>query len=243
MRSGYMDSRMTEARRPALRKRKSESNNALGAAYTYLREKILTGALSGGTSISPNEVGKLLGISRMPVREALLQLEADGLIRFGSNRRPIVTAMTPQEIMEMFEIRIALEQLATARAVTRLTDDNLESLTMLLARMDRVKSNPHAWLDLHDEFHDLIYSAAGMPKLSEEIVRLRASIRPYLLMYTSVFEQPEVPGSEHSALLEVCRQRDPSLAQAAMAKHIRSGASFLVYFLMGTANNGVSSGQ
>jgi DNA-binding GntR family transcriptional regulator len=212
--------------------KRSQIKNAQGTAYAYLKDKILTGSLPGGAPISPAETGKLLGISRMPVREALLQLEADGLIRFGFNRRPIVTELTPKEIMELFEIRIALEQLAVARAVTRLTAGNLTNLSLHLARMDRARSDPHTWLELHDEFHDRIYSAAGMPKLMEEIARLRESIRPYLLMYTSFFEQPEVPGCEHSLLIEVCTQRDPSAAQLAIAKHIRTGASYLIYFLM-----------
>jgi DNA-binding GntR family transcriptional regulator len=212
--------------------RKSESKSAPGAAYAYLKDQILTGELPGGTSISPNEVGKLLGISRMPVREALLQLEGDGLIQFGLNRRPIVTTLTPTEIMETFEIRIALEQLAMARSVHRLTDHDLASLSMCLARMNRAKANPRAWLDLHDEFHDRIYSAAGMTKLIEEIARVRVSIRPYLLMYISFFKQPEIPGSEHFVLIDVIRQRDASAAQIAIANHIRAGASNLVYFLL-----------
>ncbi len=211
---------------------KKLKGTAPSAAYAYLKEQILTGALSGGALISPNETGKRLGISRMPVREALRQLEADGLIRFGLNRRPIVTAMTPNEIMEMFEIRIALEQLAAARAATRLSGNDLNDLKALLAKMNRAKASPHTWLNLHDQFHDLVYSAAGMPKLLDEISRLRASIRPYLLMYTSVFEQPEVPGSEHSTLIDVFGQRDPASAQVAIAKHIRTGASYLIYFLM-----------
>ncbi len=213
-------------------RRRKVDRTAPSAAYAYLKDQILTGALSGGSLIRPNEIGRSLGISRMPVRDALRQLEADGLIRFGLNRRPIVTAMTPNEIMEMFEIRIALEQLAAARAATRLSRNDLDDLRTLLAKMNRAKSRPHAWLDLHDEFHDLIYSAAGMPKLLEEISRLRASIRPYLLMYTSVFEQPEVPGSEHSTLIDVFEQRDPASAQLAIAKHIRTGASYLIYFLL-----------
>jgi DNA-binding GntR family transcriptional regulator len=212
--------------------KKSRIKNAQETAYAYLKDKILTGALPGGAPISPAEIGKLLSISRMPVREALLQLEANGLIRFGFNRRPIVTELTPKEIMELFEVRIALEQLAVARAVARLTAVSFTGLSSHLVRMERAKSNPHAWLELHDEFHDRVYSAAGMPKLREEITRLRESIRPYLLLYTSFFEEPEILGCEHSLLIDVLAQRDPSAAQLAIAKHIRTGASYLIYFLM-----------
>jgi DNA-binding GntR family transcriptional regulator len=216
----------------ATRKAKSDGKNAQATAYAHLKERIRAGVLPGGAQISPAETGKVLGISRMPVREALLQLEAEGLIRFGLNRRPIVTALTPKEIMELFEIRIALEQLAVVRAVTRITPSTFADLSLHLVRMDHAKPDPHAWLELHDEFHDRIYAAADMPKLMEEIARLRESIRPYLLMYTSFFEQPEVTGCEHSVLLEVIKQRDPNAAQHAIAKHIRTGASYLVNFLM-----------
>jgi DNA-binding GntR family transcriptional regulator len=209
-----------------------EGKNAQATAYAYLKDKILGGQLSGGTSISPTETGELLGISRMPVREALLQLEAEGLIRFGSNRRPIVTALTPSEIMELFEIRIALEQLAILRATPKIKAHIFSDLSQHLLDMDRAKTDPHTWLKLHDEFHERIYAEAEMPKLMEEIKRLRDIIRPYLLMYTSFFEQPEVPGYEHSTLLEVLKKGDTDAAQMAIAKHIRAGAANLVYFLM-----------
>ena len=188
--------------------------------------------MPGGTSISPTETGQSLGISRMPVREALLQLEAEGLVRFGSNRRPIVTSRTPSEIMELFEIRIALEQLALLRAMPKIKPRTFGELSSQLERMDRAKTNPQKWLTLHDEFHGRIYAEAEMPKLMEEIKRLREIIRPYMLMYTSYFDQPEVPGHEHAALLDVIKGRDIDAAQIAIAKHIRTGAANLVYFLM-----------
>ncbi len=211
---------------------KLKKKNAQAAAYAYLKDKILGGQLAGGTSISPAETGELLGISRMPVREALLQLEAEGLIHFGSNRRPIVTTLTPNEIMELFEIRIALEQLAILRATPKIKSRTISDLSLHLLRMNRAKTNPKSWLELHDLFHERIYAEAEMPKLIEEIKRLREIIRPYLLMYTSFFEQPEIPGYEHTTLLEVVKGGDADAAQVMIAKHIRAGAANLVYFLM-----------
>ena len=215
-----------------LRKGKRQGDNAQSTAYGYIKDRILEGALPGGAPINPAETGKILGISRMPVREALLQLESEGLVRFGQNGRPIVTALTPTEIMELFEIRIALEQLAISRAVGRMTEKTLQELASQLTRMEKAKEDPQTWLALHDEFHDLIYSASAMPKLMEEIRRLREWIRPYILMYMRVFGQPEIKGHEHSALLQVLRRRDPDAAQSAIGMHIRTGASSLVYFLL-----------
>lgn len=239
----FIQTMSLRSKRSAPAKRRQQGNKAQAAAYAHLKNLILTGQLPGGAAINPGEMGKALGTSRMPVREALFQLESEGLVRFGSNRRPIVTALTPAEIMELFEIRIALEQLALAQAIGHLNQKSFSDLAQQLVRMQRQKNNPQAWLQLHDEFHDLIYVASGMPKLMEEIARLREWIRPYILMYIRAFGEPEIQGFEHSALLEILQQKNPAQAQLAIAKHIRTGASSLVYFLMGRQTSQVLAGK
>lgn len=206
--------------------------NAQMTAYNFLKDHILTGKLPASAPINPAEIGKKLGLSRMPVREAVLQLEAEGLITFGVNRRPVVTALTPKDILERFEIRIVLETLAIERAVTRLTPEIFGELELQLVRMEHVASDPKRWLLLHDEFHDMIYVHAEMPRLFEEICRLRQSIRPYLLMYIDLYQGPEMPGVEHGSLLRVLRGGDPASARSALTEHIRNAGAGVVYFLM-----------
>jgi DNA-binding GntR family transcriptional regulator len=201
-------------------------------AYLHLKQRILDGVLTADAAIVPEEIGRQLGISRMPVRAALLQLEKEGLITFGDNRRPTVTSLTVSEIVELFEIRVALETLAVERAVMNLDEARFALLETRLDTMLRCSSDPRKWMECHSAFHDAIYQAAEMPRLLSEIDRIRQAIHPYLLLYNSVYVVREMPGVEHSALLKILRQRDPALARSSLTEHIRNPASGVVYFLL-----------
>lgn len=205
---------------------------AQNAAYALLKDGILSGRLPAGAQINPVEVGAQLGISRMPVREALLQLEAEGLVTFGLNRRPVVTTLTPKDILELFEIRIALESLACERAVTRMTAADFAELEAQLARMDRAMPDARKWIEMHDAFHDMIYDRAEMPRLFEGIRQIRQTVRPYLLMYIDAYKSFEMPGAEHTGLLNMLRSASPEQARTAVTEHIRNTAASVVYFLM-----------
>ncbi|HRF08359.1 MAG TPA: GntR family transcriptional regulator [Xanthobacteraceae bacterium] len=205
---------------------------AQNAAYELLKDGILSGRLPAGSQINPVEVGAQLGISRMPVREALLQLEAEGLVTFGLNRRPVVTTLTPKDILELFEIRIALESLACERASTRMSSADFADLEAQLGRMDRAMPDARKWIELHDAFHDMIYDRAEMPRLSEGIRQIRQTVRPYLLMYIDAYKSFEMPGAEHTGLLNMLRSGSPEQARTAVTEHIRNTAASVVYFLM-----------
>jgi len=206
--------------------------NAQRTAYDYLKRLILSGELPAKSSISPESIGQSLGISRMPVREALVQLQAEGLVTIGENRRPYVTTRTQEEIVELFEIRVALECLAVERAAPRMTEDRLSQLKRQLERMEKAGNDPKRWLARHDEFHDIIYAAAEMPRLLDDIRRTRQSIQPYIFMYINAYTIPEMPGAEHATIIDVLSKKDAKLAHTAMAKHIRESASGVLYFLM-----------
>ena len=206
--------------------------NAQRLAYEHLKTLILSGELQANASISAETVGRTLGISRMPVREAILQLLVEGLVTIGANKRPFVTARTQKEIVELFEIRVALETLAIERAALRIMPAVLDQLTRQLVRMDKAALSPKRWLARHDEFHDIIFIAADMSRLHDEIRRIRHSIQPYIFMYLNAYKIPEMPGAEHSAIIDVLGRRDPGLAREALAQHIRDAASAVIYFLM-----------
>jgi DNA-binding GntR family transcriptional regulator len=178
----------------------------------------------------------------MPVRAALLQLEKEGLISFGDNRRPVVTSLSVSEIVELFEIRVALETLAVERAVVNMDASAFRLLETKMEAMRRSASDPRRWMDAHSSFHDTIYKAAGMPRLLAEIHRVRQAIHPYLLLYNSVYLMREMPGVEHSALLDILRKKDPALARTCLTEHIRNAASGVVYFLLNkSAGQGTST--
>ena len=125
-------------------------------AYHYLRDRILSGELPGNTRVNPAEIAELLGISRMPVREALRQLHSEGLVTMRPNRAAFVSSLTAREVEELFEIRAALEVLAVRTAILAMMPDSMAELVALKDRMDRARNDPAEWLKRHDDFHQAI---------------------------------------------------------------------------------------
>lgn len=200
-------------------------------AYRYIRDKIVSGAMPGGTKINPSEVAEILGISRMPVREALVQLDAEGLIVNRPNRGAVVTQLRPEDIEELFEMRAALEGLAARHAAERWTDAELQELELIALRMDNAAAQPQVWVSLHDHFHDFLCSISHRTLLITEIRRIRASVHPYLLLFNQFYERPEMEGAEHRTLIDALRTRNGMLAERAMQHHIHMAAAKVTVFL------------
>src|SRR5579859_329412 len=105
-------------------------------AYSVLREAILGGVLEPGKHLRQDSLAETLGISRIPIRSALFQLEADGLIQFRPHKGAVVSILSPDQIREIYEIRILLESYALRRAIETMTPDRLERLKQLAAQLD-----------------------------------------------------------------------------------------------------------
>ncbi len=200
-------------------------------AYLYLRDRILSGELAGDARLNPAEIAELLGISRMPVREALRQLDAEGLVIMRPNRAALVRRLTAGEVEDLFEIRTALEVLAVRPAVQALTDESLAELVATMERMDRARANPVEWLSRHDDFHDAVLALGERRRLRQELVRVRLAIRPYLLMYMKVFDTVEMPGLEHASLIDALASRDVARAENDMREHAANAGAGLIKFL------------
>lgn len=199
--------------------------------YLHLRERILAGELSGGTRINPVDVAADLSVSRMPVREALRQLDAEGLVTIMPNRRAVVTSLTAAEVEELFEIRAVLEALATRFAVPRFDASSLAELEMLSQLMDKVRPDAKAWVERHTEFHDYIVEVSGQQHLRKMLRRIHSSVQPYLLMYISVYGDAEMVGYEHDNVMATIRAGDPAAAEAYMVDHVRSASRGVIEFL------------
>jgi DNA-binding GntR family transcriptional regulator len=201
-------------------------------AYRYLRDRILNAELAAEALINPTEVAERLGISRMPVREALRQLDAEGLVSMRPNRRAVVTRLSADEVEDLFEMRAELEALAVRSAVLRLTDEIRAELTMLMQRMDRVRHDCREWLARHDEFHQYMCQLSGRKYLSQGIWRIRHTVRPYILTFVKEFDAYEMQGFEHATLLEAVLSGDADFAADTMRHHVREPINRLKAFLL-----------
>ena len=141
-----------------------------------------------------------------------------------------VSSLDPSSILEMFEIRIALERLAVARATETLTASHFLRMRQVLETMDNhlvpsPQSDP--WMDLNQSFHGIINEATGWPHLVETIGQYRANVERYVRYYFSVHGR-EQSQREHWDLLAACEKRDAFGAQQVIEQHLRNTARTLV---------------
>jgi DNA-binding GntR family transcriptional regulator len=176
-------------------------------------------------------IAQALGISRTPVREAIRQLDAEGFVAIRPHRGAVVTSFTPEEVLELFEMRAVLEGLQARLAVPLLGDEAFEDLQRLKARMDRVRDDPKLWIERHYELHEYLGRMSGRPRLSAQISHLRAAVQPYLRIYLSVYGLTEMPGFEHETIIEAAKGADAERAEETMRNHVMSAALGVVNFL------------
>jgi DNA-binding GntR family transcriptional regulator len=200
-------------------------------AYGVIRERILEGVLRGGTLLKPNLIAEELGISRMPVREALRQLDAEGLVTLRLNRTAVVTTLTTSEIADLFDMRAALEGLTAPAVAAGVTDRVLADLERLRQAMDEARRDPREWMRCHGAFHDYLLGLCGRRRLAEEITRLRATLQPYLRLYIDVHRATDVPAHEHRTVLSALSTRDVAMIEPALKEHVLSAGRDILRFV------------
>jgi DNA-binding GntR family transcriptional regulator len=195
-----------------------------------LRADILRGKLKSGQALKQDEIAAQFGISKIPVREALVQLKAEGLVNFYPNRGAFVSELSAAEADEIYIIRIALETAALARAIPHLTITHLKHAEEILNAIDR-EENIAKWGELNWEFHATLYSPALLPRLMETIRTLHTNIARYLVLYLAGMAYQKKSQKEHRAILEACRHGDTEKAVAYLEEHLRGASRHLVAFL------------
>lgn len=206
-------------------------------AYVHLQDQIVSGTLPGGSRLKPEALAQTLGISRMPVREAIRQLNAEGYVTIRPNRGAIVTSRTPEEVLELFEMRAVLEGLAARIAAEARVGNVVDDLEPFLARLRRVRHDHFAWVERHDEFHDLVCQLSRRGRLCTEITRLRLAVRPYLRLYLRTHTEPEISGHEHERILEVIRNGSGKAAETVMRAHVMANAKGIADCLRATRHD------
>ena len=193
-----------------------------------LRDRILDGTLRPGERIRQEAVATALGTSRIPVREALRQLESEGLVSLVAYSGARVAKVDFAEYQEMYLIREWLEPLAIRESLPRLTAEQIGDLRDLASRIEQT-SDPVAWLHLDRRFHLLSYSGAPQLRLLKMIEEFWNSTQQYRRVYYQRVsdELRREPGSlpmthlDHRMLVDAIVRRDSETAQSALSTHIR----------------------
>jgi DNA-binding GntR family transcriptional regulator len=198
-----------------------------------LREAILQGIFQEGQSLRQDEIAAQFGVSRIPVREALRQLEAEGLVTLQLNRGATVSTLSPAEAQEIFEIRSALETTAIQLAIPKLTEPDLEKAAVILDATNQT-TDVASWAKLNWEFHSTLYTPADRPRLLTMIKTLHVNIDRYVRLQMEKMNYLEKSQKEHYQLLDVCRQRDAKAAVRLLKRHIDTAGEQLVVYLQQT---------
>ena len=192
-----------------------------------LREAIAASRLSAGQPLRQAELAAQLGVSRIPLREALRQLEAEGLVRHNPNRGAVVAELSWQETVEIGEMRVALESLALRQAVAAMDTGAAERAAACLDEAEATDDGGRL-SELNHRFHMTLYGAAGRPLLLDAIERLHTNVNRYMRLILGDLGHQRTSHSEHRLLLEACRTGDGKAGERILAGHISAATDLLV---------------
>jgi len=190
------------------------------AILAALRDDISSGKLAPGAVLRQAELAEQFGTSRIPVREALNSLQAEGLVQIEPNRGAFVTTLSAEELHELFDLRVLLETDVLRRAAPMHTERSLRRLEAIQHELDG-ETVPQEWLRLDRAFHDELYAPSARPRSLQLVASLRASVeRFYLVRLGPEARRPEW-NDEHQRLIALVRAGDAEGACAMLAGHLR----------------------
>ena len=187
-----------------------------------LQKDILTGKLKPGQKLKEQELCKAYGVSRTPVREALRQLETDGLVENILNRGAFVVGMTQQDYEDMFELRKAYEIQAVRWAIERITENEMDKLEETFEFMEfyTMRNDIDKMLTINSGFHQVIYEASHNRMLKKLLSSYQGFLKYKGLESAYDDNYLETVLEEHRAIFKAFKDRDVQEGAAAMERHI-----------------------
>ena len=185
----------------------------------HLREAIISGQLAEGEPVRQDEVAQAFNVSKIPVREALKRLEAEGLVDFQRNRGALVTRISEPELAQMFEVRVLLEVQAIRLAIPNMTEAHFAQAEAICAEFIG-EDDVGRWADLNWALHACLYEPARRPYLVGLIRSIHDKVERYLRMQMSLSAGKLRADHEHRDIVAACRARDVELAARLIEEHI-----------------------
>jgi len=194
------------------------------AVADKLRDQIIRGEIPEGAQLRQDAIATQYQVSRIPVREALRQLDAEGLIAIVPNRGAIVPALSPDDIEELFSIRALLEPEVLKRSIPSLTKDDFSQADAVLQKyVSELQREDHvsAWGRLNWQFHSILYSRANQPRFMAIIRNVNNNGERYTRLQLYLTHGMKRANEEHHQILEFCRHREITQACRLLRQHIQ----------------------
>lgn len=200
-----------------------------------LKEAILAGKLAPGERLSEEKLASSLKVGRVPLREALRRLEAEGYITFLSHNDIMVSKPTIEDVRDYYSIASVLEGLATRLAVERAQPEELSRLRELhqLLKEAYKKKDPELYFEANSSFHRFIAEIARNERLHRLIDQMRHEIQKTRILSLHLPERLDYSMQEHDQILDAFLRRNPELAEGTVVKHLRNQMEALVKVLHG----------
>jgi DNA-binding GntR family transcriptional regulator len=202
-----------------------------GVAFESVRSQILRRQLAFGTKLNQASLAEQLGISLVPLREALRKLEAEGLVQIVPHRGVFVCTISRDELEDLYTIRMILEGMATRAAVARLTDDHVAKLSALVLEMEQETSREDyaKLLLINRAFHLTLYEVSGRRFLCDSITGLWKKSERYRALYVHLPGRSRQALSEHQEILQALQGRWAKEAVRAVRNNIRQTMTGLLF--------------
>jgi DNA-binding GntR family transcriptional regulator len=204
------------------------------AVVERLREKILSGELGEGEQLRQDAIAAEFQISRIPVREALSHLAAEGLITIVANRGAVVSALSPEEIAELFETRAVLECYMLRHAIPNFKEEDFQHAEEILRQYEHSLENDsetRSWGEWNWQFHSALYAPAHRPVILAFLKTLNHNCDRYTRLHLVFTRNLHLAGEAHRKLMAACRTRDPEIAVEVLWKHIMDAGQYLKEFI------------
>jgi DNA-binding GntR family transcriptional regulator len=187
-----------------------------------LRDRILTGTLVPGSALRQVALAEQLGVSRIPLREAIRMLWSEGLVDVKPHRGAYVSMLSPREVEEFFELRLKLEPWLLKEAILKTTPVTLAAAESVVKEMDSARVEQ--WGRLNWRLHELLYRASDRPQGLAIVRALHEKSERYFRFQVVNAPIRKVAHDEHLELISLCRQRKTRAACEALEKHIEDAS-------------------
>jgi DNA-binding GntR family transcriptional regulator len=213
-----------------------------GRVVDLLREQILSGALPEASLLRQEKLAAEFGVSRVPIREALHQLEAEGLVTMQSHKGAVVSSLSIDDLEEVYEIRARLETWLLEQSMPLLSEPHFQKAEALFAQMVEDQRDEN-WSNLNWDFHATLYAPANRPQTLALVRKLYLNAYRHFPLPIRLTGSREKMNREHRILLDLCRQGDVARASAHLEQHILMGARHLISRLKALRRQGNSADQ
>jgi len=198
--------------------------------FESLREAIINGTLKPGERLMELQLAEQMGVSRTPVREAIRKLELEGFVVMVPRKGAYVSGISVRDIVDIFEVRAALESLAAGLAAERITEEELDELERVLFQIAEASAGENIGIIAEKDanFHELLFRASRNQRLVNMITHLQEHIQRFRTTSLSVPGRTKHAIEEHKNIVDAIGERNVELAQALAREHVENAEqSFL----------------